>query len=253
MSPAPRRLTVALGLLVTTGVLAVSAAGAAQARPVPGHDAVGAATVAAPPVAAPRTPAAAPVVRARGVAVPGLVCDMVSGLQLCSHGDDEHLGEASTAQGGPSSSSSTSSTKIGCYSGGPLVQAVYARPVEAPDRYSSTLASFRGWAGAVEKTVDDSARKTKGARHVRFASVASGQSCTLSVLRVTLPAKAFASFNDTVGALRDLGLDKVDVKYLVWADAKGYCGIASTYADDSAAADNANNGRYPSYARIDRS
>ena len=205
---------------------------------------------AAPVAAAALVPASAPSSAAatQRVVRDSLVCDVVDGLRLCSHGDDEHL--ASSGGG----TSSTSSTRIGCYGdgrSGPRVQAVYARRDGAPDRLASMLPSFRGWAGAVEKAVDDSAHKTGGARHVRFATVRAGTGCSLSVLPVALPASAFASFSATVSALRDRGLDRPWVKYLVWADATGYCGVATTYRDDQPGADNLNNSAIPSYARVD--
>ena len=199
-------VAVAAGLLLSLGP-------PASARLIAGHGA-DARAVALPP------PALLPTVQS--TAAGDLLCEVVDGLPLCTHGDDAHLAGASTAKGeGDASTPSSASTRIGCYRSGPRVQAVYARPAGAPDRFAGSLPSFRGWAGAVEKTVDDSARKTKGARHVRFASIPSGSSCTLSVLRVTLPVEAFTSFAATVNALREVGFDRVDEKYLVWADARG--------------------------------
>ena len=180
-------------------------------------------------------------------------CDVVGGLPLCSHGDDAHLATASGTSG--TSSSSTASSRIGCYGdgrSGPRVQAIYARPHDAQDRLASMLPSFRGWAGAVDKTFDDSARKTGGSRHVRFATVPTGGGCSLSVLPVALPPSAFTSFAATVRALQDRDLDRPHVKYLVWAEATRDCGIASFYRDDKPGPDNLNAGAYPSYARIDR-
>ena len=182
----------------------------------------------------------------------GVACGLVRDLRVCTHGDDAHLAGASSARGEGGSTASTSSTRIGCYSSGPRVQTVYARPVTGRDRYASSLTSFRGWAGAVEKTVDDSARKTKGARHVRFVSTPSGSSCVLSVLNLALPAQAFGSFSAMISALQDKGLDDPHTKYLVWADSSVYCGVASGYHDDKPSQDNLNNGAFPTYARVDR-
>lgn len=252
----PRSTSAAVALLVAAAV-AVLPSGVALARPVAGLDAGTAASsaTAAPAAAAAAAAAARPaaVTQLRRAVAGSVVCDLVRGLRVCSHGDDAQLQGGTTAAGEGDSAASTASTRIGCYTRGPRVQTVYARPATEPDRYAATLRSFQGWAGAVEKAVDDSARKTRGARHVRFASVPDGESCSLSVLRVTLPGKAFGSFSATISALQDLGLDEPDVKYLVWTDAKGYCGVASAYQDDVAGQDNLNNGRYPSYARIDRS
>ena len=232
--------------------LLVAVAAPASARALVADDAPARLPAAAPLAALTDAPRAA-VAATRSTVAASLVCEVADGLRLCTHGDDAHLAGATTARGGSDApAASTTSTRIGCYRSGPRVQAVYARPVGAPDRYAELLPRFRGWAGAVEKAVDDSAHKTKGARHVRFASVPSGDTCTLAVRRVSLPVKAFATFAATVSALRDLGLDDVGEKYLVWADTNGLCGVASAYQDESPGADNLNNGRFPTYARVDR-
>ena len=229
------------------GLLAVAAAGSAHARLVEGDTSGARVRVAAPAAPAVGTkPARAAVAAVKSE----VVCTLVRRLRMCTHGDDAQL--ARTPRGQAGSTASTSSTRIGCYSRGPRVQAVYARPATAADRYSASLPSFRGWAGAMEKVVDNSAHKTGGARHVRFVSAPSGSSCVLAVLNVALPPQAFGSFSATISALQDRGLDDAGVKYLVWADAKGYCGIATAYEDDKPTADNLNNGTFPSYARIDR-
>lgn len=231
-----RRLVVATALAV-----ALLPATPALARVVAGDLPLTAPAVAAPVAAAVTTPTST---------VEGLLCGLVERLPACTHGDDAHL-----AAGDSGATSSTASTRIGCYGdgrSGPRVQAVYARPDAAPDRLGALLPSFRGWAGAMDKAVDDSARKTGGTRHIRFATVPSGSSCALSVMSVALPAGAFSSFSATISALQDRGLDRRDVKYLVWSDATGYCGMATTYRDTQPGAANLNNGGYPSYARVDR-
>ena len=249
------RLLLARSVAVTTAtvVLSLLAVDTAAARPVEGDGAaVSHLRLAAP--SAPATPAQA-VAQAVSTATSvrsGLVCELVRGLRMCSHGDDAHLTDAPTPRSNGGDASSTSSTRIGCYKSGPRVQAVYARPVTSADRYTASLQSFRGWAGAMEQAVDDSAHKTKGARHVRFVSTPSGSSCVLSVLHVALPPQAFASFSATVSALQDKGLDDAGVKYLVWSEGSGYCGIATAYDDAKPTSDNLNNGAFPSYARIDR-
>ena len=258
--PRPSRRLVLATALVTASLLATVPAIAASSGSAPAAASATATqpeqpaahAVAAPP---PAVPSAAPSAVSSAVSsavqpvvADTVVCELVRELRVCSHGDDAHL--AST--GGRASS--TTSTRIGCYGdgrSGPRVQAVYARPESARDRFATMLPSFRGWAGAVEKAFDDSARKTGGARHVRFATVPAGTGCALSVLQVALPASAFSSFSATISALQERGLDQPHVKYLVWADASGYCGVATTYRDDSPGQDNLNNGAFPSYARVD--
>ena len=241
----PRRVVLAAAVAVAS-LLATVPAIAASHSSAPSSTSTPAAAVRADRPAAPVLPAPADPVRA--AVADSVVCDLVGELRMCSHGDDAHLASA----GG--STSSTASTRLGCYGdgrSGPRVQAVYARPESSRDRLDAMLTSFRGWAGAVERAFDDSARKTGGARHVRFATVPSGDGCALSVLPVALPASAFSSFSATISALRDRGLDRPHVKYLVWADSTGYCGVATTYRDDSPGQDNLNNGAFPSYARVD--
>ncbi|MBK5306783.1 MAG: hypothetical protein JJD92_08875 [Frankiaceae bacterium] len=182
-------------------------------------------------------------------------CAALSGLRLCSHGDDRRLGPAHTENEKSGQRASTASTRVGCYGDGRSglrIQAVYARPVTSADRLGAMLPSFRGWAGALEKTIDDSAHQTRGARHVRFVTKPGGGSCQLDVLALALPADAFSSFSATIDALRHQGLTAKGVKYLVWADASGYCGMASMYDDTKPTADNLNNGDFPTYARVDR-
>lgn len=193
--------------------------------------------------------------RPASAAISELGCSVVGGLRICSHGNDAALPGTAAAGEGGSGQTSTASTRIGCYGdghSGPRIQAVYARPVTAADRLSAMLPSFRGWAGALEKAVDDSAHQTNGARHLRFATRPTSGGCTLDVLSVALPASAFASLTATISALQHQGLDSKGTKYLVWSDASGYCGIASMYDDATAGAGNLNNGAYPTYARIDR-
>lgn len=240
---AARSATVATRTVAQTGA-ALASAPPAAASPVGAH---------ARPVTAPSPPALVDASTVGAAARFG--CSTLSGLRVCSHGDDRQLRAAQAGQEGSGRAASTTSTRIGCYGdgrSGARIQAVYARPVTSPDRLPGMLASFRGWAGALEKVVNDSAHQTKGARHVRFATKASGAGCQLDVLALALPADAFSSFSATISALRNQGLAAKQTKYLVWADASGYCGMASMYDDTKPTADNFNNGGYPTYARIDR-
>lgn len=265
--PAARLGRTAAVLATSAAVLAAGSA-AASARPAVSTlrtsppvtaDAITAdATTAQAPTAPARRLAAEPAGTARAATttarttarpVAALACDLVGGLRLCTHGDDSR-----TARGEAGPQASTASTRVGCYGdgvSGPRVVAAYVRPVGSADRFAQYVDRFRGWAGALERSVDDTAHKTGGARHLRFATT-SGAPCSLQILRLTLPADAFGSFAATVRALQERGLDRPGNKYLLWADAKGYCGIASTYDDDRPDADNLNNGSLPTYARVDR-
>lgn len=247
MSPAPARrpLQTAMGFR-SRAVLVVTAAAALLA---------GVPLVSASAGTTPAALGAAPqAVHTNVRAVADLSCGLVGRLKVCSHGDDSRLHSTTAAGEGTGSPTSTSSTRIGCYGDGHTgarIQAVYARPSTASDRLTTLLPSFRGWAGALEKAVDDSAHQTGGARHVRFATRPSGTGCTLDVISLALPAGAFSSLTATISALQQAGLDAKGTKYLIWSEGTGYCGIASMYDDAGAASSNLNNGANPTYARID--
>ena len=221
------------------------------------------ASTAAPPPAA-RVPvpavATAPVEQVRSVAqvlreqvAAGMECTLSRGdVPLCLHGEDSAPEGVEAASGAAGSTGTTGS--IGCYGNGTdgrRVRAVYARPQSAPDRYAESLPALRGWAAGVSAQLDESAARTGGRRHLRYATTP-GPSCAVTVLSVVLPDTAFTSFRSTVDALERRGLDAPFSKYLVWADVDRVCGMATSFVDDSPGLDNLNNGSLPSYARIDR-
>ena len=125
---------------------------------------------------------------------------------------------------------------------------VYARASDQPDRYGASVDKIRGWAAAADGVYQDSAAETGGTRRIRFVHDAE---CAMKVANIVLPAAADDSFDAMVAALRSAGYDRSDRKYLVFADATVYCGIASLAGDDRPYATNASN-RGPSYARVDR-
>jgi hypothetical protein len=125
---------------------------------------------------------------------------------------------------------------------------VYARASDQPDRYAAYLDRIRSWAGAADAVYQDSAAETGGTRRIRFVHDAE---CAMRVADVVVPATADDSFDAMVAALRAAGFDRTDRKYLVFADATVYCGIASLAGDDRPFATNASNAG-PSYARVDR-
>ena len=252
--------------LLLSLTMAVTGAGAVLGLPsVTGGPAVAeAASVASAPSTAPaveivraRPPAALPPPAEEVLATQraaGLDCHLTAQqVPVCLHGEDAEPRDRRFAAGGTGAGTPTSG-RIGCYgtgTDGPRVQAVYVRPQSAADRYASSVGSIRAWAAGISSQVDASAARTGGRRHVRFATTR-GSGCTVTVLNLALPDSAFRSFSATIDALEARGLTAASSKYLVWADAAGYCGIATTYADDRPTMDNLNNGQAPSYARIDR-
>jgi hypothetical protein len=131
--------------------------------------------------------------------------------------------------------------------GGKRVQVLYLHEFGTPSRYSDFVGSIRNWAAGVDEIFDESAGETGGSRHVRFVTT---PQCRVEVSEVQLPADGLRSFTASIDALSKLGYNRADRKYLMFADATVYCGIATYIADDRAGLGNRNNGG-PSYGRVD--
>ncbi|MFJ3788918.1 RICIN domain-containing protein [Kitasatospora sp. NPDC090091] len=131
-------------------------------------------------------------------------------------------------------------------SSGNRVQAVY---VHAPgnDRFAQYLASFKKWAADVDVIYNASAQETGGVRHVRFVTESD---CTASVLNVQVSDSEIADFNATNRALAAQGFNRKDRKYMMFTDAKVYCGIGTFAGDERPGQDNLSNFG-PSYGRTD--
>jgi hypothetical protein len=130
---------------------------------------------------------------------------------------------------------------------GKRVQVVYAYEAGAENRYAEFLPSFRIWAAGVETIYNASAAETGGTRHVRFVTT---PACEVDVAEVQLPAGALSTFNNTISALRGLGFNQTDRKYMIFGDADVYCGIGTFAGDERTGAANRSNGG-PSYGRSD--
>jgi hypothetical protein len=130
---------------------------------------------------------------------------------------------------------------------GKRVQIIYAYPTDAVSRYSRYLPSIRQWAAEVDEIFSASAARTGGDRHVRYVTT---PDCRVDVTEVQIPADRFTSFDVSLEAMRQLGYDRTDRKYLIFADTNVYCGIATFVKDARGDGGNLNNGG-PSYARVD--
>jgi hypothetical protein len=131
-------------------------------------------------------------------------------------------------------------------------QAIYVVTADKTNRYAAVADQIKEWAAGVDTMYRLSAAKTGGVRNVRYVTEPNGDgTCTPTVLNVTLPAGSNASFNSTITAMQNAGYASGARKYLMWVDATGYCGIATTYLSSSPAQSNPNNGAYAQYARID--
>ncbi|WP_306206633.1 RICIN domain-containing protein [Actinoplanes sp. RD1] len=131
--------------------------------------------------------------------------------------------------------------------GGKRVQTLYLHEYGTPSRFTDYLGSIRTWTAGVDQIFDASAAETGGSRHLRYVTT---PSCQVDVAEVQLPAGSLASFPATIAALQTLGYNRTDRKYLMFADANVYCGIASYVPDNRRGSGNRNNGG-PSYGRVD--
>jgi hypothetical protein len=132
---------------------------------------------------------------------------------------------------------------------GKRTQVIYARSSDRPDRYAAFLPSFRAWAAQASQIYQDSAAETGGNRHIRFVH-SPFRGCAISVANVVMPTWGDDSFGNTINALSAAGFNRVDRKYMIFADANVYCGIGNIIGDDTPGAANLNNGG-PSYGRTD--
>lgn len=179
----------------------------------------------------------------------------VSDRPECTHGPDE-APEGVDVRNKPSvadlraADNASSQAILPCYgdgSSGPRVQAVYVHTSDSPNRFSELGRLFPEWASRVDAVFARSAAQTGGTRHVRWVTNAD---CTLDVASVTLSPAGADSLNNTIAELKAQGYNRSDRKYLVWADAGRYCGIAEVRNDDRADGSNQNNFG-PSFARVD--
>jgi hypothetical protein len=148
---------------------------------------------------------------------------------------------------------------VGCIGNGvsgTRVQAVYAVPSGRTDRSATVIPAIRStYAPRVDWQLNQSAAETGGEAHVTFVTepAADGAGCQLAVSVAHLSAAAVESFSDTVTALKSLGFNRPDRKYLIWTDADVLCGVGSMYSDSRPGQSNLNNGYAPMYARVDTS
>ncbi|GAA4245807.1 hypothetical protein GCM10022255_014610 [Dactylosporangium darangshiense] len=130
---------------------------------------------------------------------------------------------------------------------GKRVQVLYVRDAGTASQFSKYLESFRTWSAGVDAIYNASAQETGGERHVRFVTTAD---CKVDVREVELPAGGMATFDATINGLKALGYNRTDRKYMIFGDAKVYCGIGTFAGDTQPGEKNRSNGG-PGYGRSD--
>ena len=130
---------------------------------------------------------------------------------------------------------------------GKRVQVLYVRAASTTSRYAQYLQSFRTWAAGVDAIYNASAKETGGSRHIRFVTTSD---CQVDVQEVEVPDGGMDTFTNMITALKTLGYNRTDRKYMVFGDAKVYCGIGTFAGDDQPGSANRSNSG-PSYGRSD--
>jgi hypothetical protein len=130
---------------------------------------------------------------------------------------------------------------------GKRVQVLYVRDAGTTSRFSQYFQSFRQWAAGVDVIYNASAQETGGSRHVRFVTT---PDCQVDVQEVEVPQGTMNSFNTMISALKDLGYNRTDRKYMIYGESQVYCGIGTFAGDDQPGVQNRNNSG-PSYGRAD--
>ncbi|WP_433260541.1 ricin-type beta-trefoil lectin domain protein [Actinosynnema sp. CS-041913] len=113
---------------------------------------------------------------------------------------------------------------------GKRVQLMYVRGIGEPDRFPEMESNIQGWADRIDAAVLEGAQRTGGVRHVRFVHHAS---CRPVVLNVAIPASELDNAEKVVDALKALGHNRTDRKYLVFDEGTHDCGLAWNDPGDS--------------------
>jgi hypothetical protein len=130
---------------------------------------------------------------------------------------------------------------------GKRVQVLYVRATGTASRFAQYQASFRSWAAGVDTIYDASAQETGGHRHLRYVTTSD---CQVDVREVEVPAGSLDDFGKSITALQNLGWNRTDRKYMIFAESNVYCGIGTFAGDDQPSAKNRSN-TGPSYGRSD--
>jgi hypothetical protein len=176
-----------------------------------------------------------------GVAIP-----LPDGRVGCTHGPDPVPDTIPQTDLGLLPMSAPQVECTGTGTDGTRVQALYVVASDKENRSDEVVPQIGAWIGQVD---DIFAESSGGTRVVRWVH---DQSCVPVVKAVVVPPTGDDDFAATIAALADAGYSSPGRHYLAWVDATEYCGIAVNYGDDSPGQDNAHNGDYPLWGRVDR-
>jgi hypothetical protein len=181
----------------------------------------------------------------------GFKVRLPGGREQCTHGPDAAPARFNVAQSvAPLRAPNAPASTVVCDGdgvSGNRVQVIYAHAADVPSRYATYLTSFQQWAAEVDAEFHNSAAQTGGDRRVRFVTDAT---CKPVILEVQLSTTGDDNFSNTLNDLWTQGFNRTDRKYMVFVDARRYCGIGTIEYDDRAEPTNRNN-TGPHYGRID--
>lgn len=182
----------------------------------------------------------------------GLQGEIIDGMPICTHGDDPAPKGFDPKRSVEPVQRSKISPRVACIDDGQSgyryqVLYLYANDAAPGNRFATYQDSIRTWVADVNEIFENSAQVTGGHRQVRFVT---DGSCQPVVIPVGLPNTTLRSFAAANSALINLGYNRADRNYLLFADTQVYCGLGSIRSDDRKTQDNYNNTGV-SFARVD--
>lgn len=150
----------------------------------------------------------------------------------------------------------TPPTCTGTGADGPRVEVIYAYNNNKPSRLNTFALSFRAWLSMVDDVYLDSAARFGASRKVRWLTEPAGGSCRVVIREVGLSPAQIGTWAGARTALRALGYQHGDRKYLIIGDpqvAEGdpsVCGLGEVYPDAQTGPANRNN-LGDTFARVD--
>lgn len=133
---------------------------------------------------------------------------------------------------------------------GRRVEVLYVREQSTASRFAEYAPTFRTWSHELDEVYDNSAAQTGGSLRVRFVTEPTADGCEVTVTEAVVPDGSLIDFNRSINALKALGYDSDERKYVMFTDANTYCGIGTMWSDESPGPENYNN-RTSSYGRTD--